>query len=249
MRADLARLQEFPLIDGTGLDAIEAQARRVFGELRLDAPRKSRPSKYKAVINFRGLKHVGLMYGNYSGALDARMGPRDAFVVGLMLSGYGQHRIGSSSASPSSTVGTIVAPGETADLHYKSNFDQFVLVIKPAPLQNKLQALTGSPAAAPLKFATTVNYERPEGLALRRLVHLLAEESKAGDLATPPLVLAELEQAILVSFLCSTDSNFSHKLRGAPGRLHHGRCAAPKNISRRIGISRSPSKRLRLPPM
>jgi hypothetical protein len=87
MRTELARLQEFPLIDGTGLDAIEAQARRVFGELRLDAPRESRPSKYKAVINYRGLKHVGLMYGSYSGALDARMGSRNEFVVGLMLSG------------------------------------------------------------------------------------------------------------------------------------------------------------------
>jgi len=35
MRIDFAKLQEFPLIDGTGLDVIEAQARRVFGELRL----------------------------------------------------------------------------------------------------------------------------------------------------------------------------------------------------------------------
>jgi hypothetical protein len=119
---------------------------------------------------------------------------------GLMLSGCAQHRIGSSSTSPSLTVGAIVAPGETADLHYRSNFDQFVLVIKPAPLRNKLQALTGSPSVAPLKFATTLSYERPEGLALRRLVHLLAEESQAGDQATSPLVLAELEQAIMVSF-------------------------------------------------
>jgi AraC-like DNA-binding protein len=226
MRADLARLQEFPLISGAGLDVIEDQMRRVFGDLHLDAPRESRPSKYQAVINYRGLNHLGLMYGNYSDALDARMGPRNAFVVGCMLSGHGQHRIEGRSASPSSTVGTIVAPGESADLHYKSNFDQFVLLINPAPLLNKVQALTGSPPASPLKFAAALDYERPEGRALRRLVHFLAEESKAGHEATPALVLAELEQAILVSFLCSADSNFSHVLRGKP------RSVAPWQVRR-----------------
>jgi hypothetical protein len=87
--------------------------------IALDAPRQG--SKYKAVINYRGLENLGLVYGRYGGALDARMGPRDAYVLGFPLSGRSEYKIGSTFGVSSAGRSAIIAPGERADLHYTTH--------------------------------------------------------------------------------------------------------------------------------
>jgi AraC-like DNA-binding protein len=216
MHADSTRLQQFPVINSVGLDALEAGVERLFGECQLDAPRACRASRFKSVLNYRGLQQIGVMYGKYSGAFDAAIGPYDRYVQGFPLSGYGEHKIGKTIAAVSAVSSAIIAPGDSVKLHFKSTFDHLALVIKPAPLLKKLEALIGSALAAPLKFATPVSYDRPDARALRRLVLFLADESSTDALATSPLVLAELEQTLMVSFLCTNDNNFSSLLRGEP---------------------------------
>lgn len=102
------------------------------------------------------------------------------------------------------------------EFHYKTTFDHLALAIKPAPLLNKLEALIGSPAVTPLKFVKRASYGRPDALALRRLVLFLAEELSNETLVMSPLILTELEQALMVAFLCNNESNFSPLLRGEP---------------------------------
>jgi AraC-like DNA-binding protein len=139
-------------------------------------------------------------------------------VQGFPLYGTGEHRIGGTLAPISATRSAIIAPGDRVTLRYRSTFQHYALVLTPAPLLQKLEALIGVPVAARLTFTTAVSYDRPEALALRRLVLFLAKELSAEDPAMPPLALAELEQALMVSFLCSNDSNYGASLRGDPLR-------------------------------
>jgi hypothetical protein len=84
--SNLATLQQFPLIDCVGLDGLEAGVARLFGDCALDAPRESCVSRFKSVINYRSLQHMGLLYGSYSAAFDAKIGPYDSYVLGFPIS-------------------------------------------------------------------------------------------------------------------------------------------------------------------
>jgi AraC-like DNA-binding protein len=154
------------------------------------------------------------------------MGPRETYVLGFPLLGNGEYEIGHSAGESSAASSAIIPPGEAAKLRYKTTFEHFVLSIKPAPILNKLAALVGTTPVEPLNFTRPVNYESPEGAALRRLVLFLADESRTDGPVVPPLVLSELEQTLIVSFLCCTENNFSRMLRGEP------RSSAPWQVRR-----------------
>jgi AraC-like DNA-binding protein len=111
--------------------------------------------------------------------------------------------------------GVVAGPGPLS-LSCGPGYEIFAITIRPGALSNTLSTLTGSPAILPLKLDRS-NYEsRPESPLLRGLVALMIEEldSEGADLS--PLVLAELEQAILVAFLCGVGHNYSHLLDAHP---------------------------------
>jgi AraC-like DNA-binding protein len=218
MQSGSATMRRFPLIEAVGLDGLEAGVARLFGSCAVDAPRQFRSAQFRSTINYRSFSNISLMYGAYSAAFAARMGPYESFVQGFPMSGYGEHRVGRTLAvaAPGIISNTIISPGESAELNYKTTFDHLVLSIKPAPLLHKLEAMIGSPTSVPLTFIKRASYNRPEAHALRRLVLFLAEESSGESPQASPLVLAELEQAVMVAFLCNNESNFSPTLKGEP---------------------------------
>jgi len=208
-------LQQYPVVQCVGLAALEVAVNQLFGSGRFDAPRESRAS-FKSVLNCRSLQHGALLFASYGAAVNARVGPYDSYVQGFPICGFAEHTIGGTRVAVSElkASGAVVSPGESADLHYKTKFDHLVLVLQPAPLRKKLEALAGAAPVGPLSFAKRAS-DHPEAFALKRLVLFLAEQLSAPT--TPsPLVLAELEQAIMVAFLISNPSNLSATLNGDP---------------------------------
>jgi hypothetical protein len=59
--SDTATLQRFPVVASTGLSGLEAGVSRLFGDSRLGAPRETRNARFKSQINYRPLKHLGLL--------------------------------------------------------------------------------------------------------------------------------------------------------------------------------------------
>jgi transcriptional regulator GlxA family with amidase domain len=69
-----------------------------------------------------------------------------------------------------------------------------------------------------LGFAPSVDFRRPEAEALRRLVLFVAHELSASERPLSSLVAAELEQALMVSFLLGSTNNCGDLLvTRAPG--------------------------------
>jgi len=96
-----------------------------------------------------------------------------------------------------------------AVLELNAGFQQLVLHVRHDVLVRKLVALTGVPAPRKLAFAPVLNRNRPESKGFIAILNcILANIDHATTLA-PPLVLAELEDALMVSMLC----NFQHNLR------------------------------------
>jgi len=209
-------LRQYPLISCSGLPALEAGVSRLFGSCAFDAPRESRAANFRSVINRRCLQHGALLFGSYGAAMNAKIGPYEDFVQGFPVSGFAEHTIGGTQVSVSGAQASsaVIGPGENVDLRYKTRFDHFMLVIKPAPLLRKLEALAGLAPVGRLTFAKRAS-DHPQAFALRRLVLFLAEQLSAPT-APAPLVLAELEQAVMVAFLIGNASNFSRMLHGDP---------------------------------
>jgi AraC-like DNA-binding protein len=117
----------------------------------------------------------------------------------------------------SPSKGSVGAPGVLA-LSSEADLEILAVFMKPDALHNTLSVLIGAPVGKKLELDRSNYNGRPEPRAVRNLARVMVMElDHEGDLS--PLVLAELEQAILVAFLTGTGHNYAHLLDGRPRGL------------------------------
>ena len=111
--------------------------------------------------------------------------------------------------------GASGAPGVLA-LSYEADLEIFAVFMKPDALHYTLSGLIGAPLGKKLELDRS-NYDwRPEPRMIRSLVGLMIAELDREQGEVSPLVLAELEQAVLIAFLCGTGHNYTRLLDGRP---------------------------------
>ncbi len=102
------------------------------------------------------------------------------------------------------------------EIDYGEDFEQLVYRIRAVDIERKLAALIGGGLVRRLQCAPAIDLRTPEGGHLRRGLDFLVRWLDSAGPDVPPLALAELEQALLVSFLCATRHNYSHLLEQPP---------------------------------
>ena len=113
--------------------------------------------------------------------------------------------------------GAVCGPNADLRVKYSSDFEHLILRIKPQRLVKTLSELIGRPVD-PLRMATNIRPIPAMAVAQRRLVEFVARELDRVDASLPDLVLAELEQALVVSYLNCNLHNYSHLLVRDPVR-------------------------------
>ncbi|MGP8122844.1 MAG: AraC family transcriptional regulator [Xanthobacteraceae bacterium] len=103
----------------------------------------------------------------------------------------------------------ITSPGRTATIAYGRDFEQFYIRVARTALERKLAALLGAPANGPLTFAINGSMADPRVQGLWQLTKFLADQLNASAGRLPQVVLRELEQAVVLAFLCSNEHSFS----------------------------------------
>jgi hypothetical protein len=88
-----------------------------------------------------------------------------------------------------------------------------MLKIDQDALFKKWTALTGRQPRRDLKFEPVADCRTPEAAYLQRLVMFVVDQLGSSE-SIPPLALAELEQSIIVAFLCANRHNESRLLDG-----------------------------------
>ena len=96
-----------------------------------------------------------------------------------------------------------------ATLELDAGFQQLVWRVRYEVLVRKLVALTGSPVTRRLTFAPTIRRDTAESKASVAILNCILANIEHGTVLAPPFVLAELEEALIVSMLF----NFSHNMR------------------------------------
>jgi AraC-like DNA-binding protein len=207
-------LRKFLLHEGRGIDSLSATIAPYIGAntVALECERK----EVRALMNLRQLQKTALFYGRFDNAFSVEVSEATSFLHGFPIRGNAQHVNNGSTISESSTRGAVGGPG-ALKLSYGPNFELFALFIRPQSLSAALSALVGVPVSGQLRLDKD-NHERgPETRALRGIVRTMIEEADCEGSEPSPVLLAELEQAALVAFLCGTAHNHSHLL-AAPAR-------------------------------
>ena len=115
--------------------------------------------------------------------------------------------------------------------------ERLTLRIRTEALEKKLASLLGTRPKAALEFEPALDLAKPEARQTNHLLRYVIGLFDTESSEPPPVVLRELEQAIIVSFLAANEHPYSRKL----DRAAAGRRASPG--SPRRGIHRSASAR------
>lgn len=220
-------LQKFPAIRTRSPEELQNWLKPVFAVRSIDMPDRGRA--FDSVLNHCELPSIGLTYASYGSPLQVQISQNDYFVQGFPVSGSGEVRWNRHSTVVEQIGGGIVGgPGSEAMLTYGGTFAHIILKVSPAALTRKLSALIGRPVDPTLKLTGRPSSNPHYLAAQRRLLRFLIDELDRSEAILPPIVLAELEQAIIVTYLMANEHNYSHWLHGTP------RAAAPWQIRRAV---------------
>jgi AraC-like DNA-binding protein len=108
-----------------------------------------------------------------------------------------------------------------ATLRFGRGYEQLLLRIKNATVEDRLTRMLGFRPKGALRFDAALRSDQPQADSLRQLVQFFAGQLQEHAAALPPLLIAELEQAITVALLLAGRHNFSDLLEadakdGAP---------------------------------
>ena len=170
------------------------------------------PARFRALGNLVQLQNIGLVYGNSSTGASAEYPEADRFRLLTAVSGKGHAAIGKNAVALDAAQSCIVSPGQRVVLTAEASHDWFNLRVDPGAFERKLAYLLGARPSGRLEFAPAVDRNSPRFRQLWRLIRFLSEQLDTTSEPLPPLVLRELEQAVLVAFLCVNPHTFSHLL-------------------------------------
>jgi len=206
-------LHRFPVCDSTSVDDWSAATLPFFGPSAVAPKRGSKA--FRAQLNLCRLQKLALCYGRFGGAFSVSVPESVSFVQGLPIRGVGEHVNNGMAIPYSPRKGATGAPGVLA-LSYEAELEIFAVFMKPDALHNTLSGLIGATLGKKLELDRS-NYDwRPEPCMIRSLVGVTIAELDREQGEVSSLVLAELEQAVIIAFLCGTGHNYSRLLEGRP---------------------------------
>jgi AraC-like DNA-binding protein len=208
-------LHKFAVCDSTKVEHWAAAAMPIFGPTQVQP--KGDSAAFRALINLCPLPRTALCYGRFGGAFSVGVSESVNFVQGMPIRGVGEHVNNGMRIPYSPSKGSVGAPGVLA-LSYEADLEILAVFMKPDALHNTLSGLIGAPVGKKLELDRSNYDRRPEPRAVRNLARVMIMElDHEEDLS--PLVLAELEQTILVAFLMGAGHNYAHLLDGRPRGL------------------------------
>jgi len=208
----LRPLDAFPAIRSRDPDAVENALTRIYGARKLFLPPRNHALDVHA--NHWQSRSIGLSYCNYGGRAQVEFPGAQFFRQQISLRGGTEIRIGGSRRQVTRQESSIVPPETPLLIDFPIDFEQLVLRVNVDPLMNKLAALIGTTPHRKLEFEPSTRVDETAG-SLQRLLRYFINELDASESQTPQLALAELEQALIVSFLCSNRNNYSSFLEGS----------------------------------
>jgi AraC-like DNA-binding protein len=214
-------LGRYPVFRTSDLDEFGAALYSVYGATRFEIPS---PEDFAAFGNFVQLQDIAIGFSSLGGRVVVDFPEADYARLQIAHAGCGATRIAGVTTEIEGAQWCITSPGQPATISYGQGYQQMHLRVGVTAMQRALTALLGRKATAPLRFTAAVRGDSPQARNLRQLIVFLCGQLNSSPVPLPPPVLAELQNAITLSFLSVFPHNYSHFLeRDAPA-------AAPRHV-------------------
>jgi len=205
-------LDRFPAVRSRDPDEVEDALIRTYGARRLKLPHHAQTLDVRA--NHWQSGNIGLSYCNYGGQVQVEFPGAGFYRQQLALHGGARIKIDRTQREVT-PYETPVIPPETSLLYdFPTDYEQVVLRVNASALTNKLAAMIGATPRRKVEFEAVTHVDALTGL--QRLLRFFMTELDNLGPDMPPLMMAELEQTLIASFLCSNPNNYSTLLNGTP---------------------------------
>jgi AraC-like DNA-binding protein len=206
-------LQRFPFFRASNAEEFRESMRTLYGVSRADV---EKPDRFKAWANYVMLGDMALGYSFCSGRMTLHFPENEHVRQQIAVRGRSATTLAGSTIELDRGRACTTSLGRPMRLDCEGGHQRLTLRIKSEALERKLAALLGTRPKAALEFEPSLDLDQP---AAQRMTHLLWFFGRLFDTEAtqpPPLVLGELEQAIIVSFLVANRHPYSPKLSDQP---------------------------------
>jgi AraC-like DNA-binding protein len=160
--------------------------------------------------NFYALPSSELWFCDYGVPITLRFQEGEYLRIQLQFAGAGTTFVGNESCAITTDMACVSYAAATID--FQAGFQQIVWRVNRKVLSRKFAAMTGIPVSAQLEFDRILRLDAPTSLGLIALMDCILLNIANSQTHNLQLVLAELEQALIVSLLCNCDHNFRDAL-------------------------------------
>lgn len=203
-------LSRFPALRTRDVDELSKRLSGLFSVWSVDLGQGGQ-RVFEGCLNHRQMPDVGVSYARHASTLAVSLSQGDHYLQGFPIRGRGTAAIDGSEHEISPTCGIVGGPHADMRIKYSSDFEHLILRIAPQRLTRTLSGLIGRPVGAPLRIKPV-----PSMVAAQRRLFEFVVRELDHDEPLPDLVLAELEQTLVVSYLSCNTHNYSHLLRDDP---------------------------------
>jgi AraC-like DNA-binding protein len=205
-------LARFPAVRTRDVDELRQRMSGLFSVRWLDLGRGA-GNIFEGRLNHRQMQDIGVAYARYGCSFEASLSHGESYLQGFPIRGHGTYLLNGAEGDTSRGHGIVLGPSADVRLKYSPDFEHLILRINPERLVGTLRGLIDRPIDPPLQMTTNVRPVAAMAAAQHRLIEFVASELDRTDTPLPSLVLAELEQVLVLSFLNCNFHNYSHFLR------------------------------------
>lgn len=206
-QADL--LNRFPVVRTSDADEVARAALNVFGATRIEL---ASSSLFEARASFVKLPNISLAFAASSTSVCLDYPEVDYVRFQIGLKGHAITLSSSERTEIDANQACITSPARSSRMICEADHERLTLRLDHNSLKQKLTTLLGCKPRETLEFDCASNLNHPRVQSLWQLIRFLAGQLDSTSTELPPLVIRELEQAILISFLCANRNTFSHLL-------------------------------------
>jgi AraC-like DNA-binding protein len=204
-------LDSFPVVRSRDPEELRSILTRIHVQPTLELLGRNRT--LQTVLNHHQLRHIRLTYGSFDTEVRLQYPQADLILQIFPIKGNALARVNGQSTVIDQEHSAVVSANTLFEITNSPEYERIVLSVASEALTKKLSALLDRTCHAPLDFHPASDLSQPDARMLLGNFTFLVREADSG---LPPLLLAEIEQLIMVSVLYANRHNYSELLEQPP---------------------------------
>jgi AraC-like DNA-binding protein len=234
----LEQLHRYPLFRTTDPDQMIYGHLSVYGALRGEVRNRD---GFAAWGNLLRLPSIALGFGGSTVATSVEYSEVPQYRLQIARRGSAQISMSGVATTIDHDHASVISPGYTHRIACGDDHGRLSLAVNARAVERTMMLLLGVRPKIPLVFDIATDLRNPHASYMQDLLAFLARQFDSEAAPLPPLVVSELEQAVVVAFLRANPNSLSHLLEGdgseaAPHEIHRAEQYIEANWDKAITI-------------